>query len=163
MLQVWIAMVRNSKTRSVAKSVGNIPDSVNKCKSDIKCICWCSRAILTCLCGFKLFCRTGSQGLSWCCAQFWPLLDYYPPSIGRFRVGCGGGVRIRQSDSDFKRGVIIWQGVENRHNTGALHHWSATPYRVSYKTHAYEAGYVTTTFKCIIFQKSQHVKIVFNS
>ncbi len=40
-----------------------------------------------------------------CCAQFWPPPDYYPPSIGRFRVRCGGGVggevRIRQSDSDF--------------------------------------------------------------
>ncbi len=36
-----------------------------------------------------------------------PLPDYYPPSIGRFRVRCGGGVRarggvrIKQSDSDF--------------------------------------------------------------
>ncbi len=28
-----------------------------------------------------------------------PLPDYYPPNIGRVR--CGGGVRIRQSDSDF--------------------------------------------------------------
>ncbi len=51
-----------------------------------------------------------------------PLTDYYPPSIGRFRVRCGGGVRIRggvkirQSDSDFKEGVIIWQGVKNGHN-----------------------------------------------
>ncbi len=36
-----------------------------------------------------------------CCAQFWPLPDYYHPSIGRFRVGCGRGVRIRQSYSDF--------------------------------------------------------------
>jgi len=36
-----------------------------------------------------------------------PLPDYYPPSIGRFRVRCGGevkirgGIRIRQSDSNF--------------------------------------------------------------
>ncbi len=36
-----------------------------------------------------------------CCAQFWPPPDYYPPSIGRFRVRCGVGVRIRQSYSDF--------------------------------------------------------------
>ncbi len=42
-----------------------------------------------------------------CCAKLWPLPDYYPPSIGRFRVRGGGGVRIRggirirQSDSDF--------------------------------------------------------------
>ncbi len=36
-----------------------------------------------------------------CCAQFWPLPDYCPPSIDRFRVRCGGGVRIRQSDIDF--------------------------------------------------------------
>ncbi len=30
-----------------------------------------------------------------------PLPDYYPPSIGRFRVRARGGVRIKQSDSDF--------------------------------------------------------------
>ncbi len=39
--------------------------------------------------------------MSRCCAHFRPLPDYYPPSIGRLRVRCGGGVRIRQSDSDF--------------------------------------------------------------
>ncbi len=43
-------------------------------------------------------------------AEFWPLPDYYPPSIGRFRVRCGGGVsirggfRIKQSGSDFNEG-----------------------------------------------------------
>ncbi len=54
--------------------------------------------------------------------QFWTLPDYYPPSIGRFRVRCGGGVRVRGGvrirQSDSRRGVIIWQGVENGHNTG---------------------------------------------
>ncbi len=29
-----------------------------------------------------------------------------------------GGVRIRQSYSDFNKRAIIWQGVENGHNTG---------------------------------------------
>ncbi len=67
-----------------------------------------------------------------CCAQFWPLPDYYPPSIGRFRVRCGGGFRVRVGEglglgvglglgnqiAISKRGVIIWQGVENGHNTG---------------------------------------------
>ncbi len=39
-----------------------------------------------------------------------PLTDYPPPSPGRFRVRCGGGVRIRcgvrimQSDRDFNGG-----------------------------------------------------------
>ncbi len=34
--------------------------------------------------------------------QIWGPVRLLPPSIGRFRVRCGGGVRIRQSDSDFK-------------------------------------------------------------
>ncbi len=38
----------------------NLPDSVNKYKSDI---CWCNRADFTSLCGFELFCRSVvSQG-----------------------------------------------------------------------------------------------------
>ncbi len=31
-----------------------------------------------------------------------------------------GGVRIRQSYSDFNERGIIWQGVENGHNTGSV-------------------------------------------
>ncbi len=33
--------------------------------------------------------------------NFKPLPNYYLLSIGRFRVRCGRGVRIRQSESDF--------------------------------------------------------------
>ncbi len=36
----------------------NLPESVNKCKSNIKRIRWCSHAILTSLCRFELFCWT---------------------------------------------------------------------------------------------------------
>ncbi len=40
-----------------------------------------------------------------------------PPSIGRFRVRCGGGVRIRLSGSDFKERGNHLSGLENGHNT----------------------------------------------
>ncbi len=54
----------------------------------------------------------------WCCAQFWPLPNYHVPSIGRFRVRCGGGVRIRQLDSDFnERGNNLaggWKWAQHR-------------------------------------------------
>ncbi len=42
----------------------------------------------------------------------------YPPSIGRFRVRCGGGLGLGNHIEISTRGVIIWQGVENGHNTG---------------------------------------------
>ncbi len=45
----------------------------------------------------------------WCCAKFWSTSDYYPPSIGRFRVRYGDGVRIRQSCNHFNEGRVIWQ------------------------------------------------------
>ncbi len=54
-----------------------------------------------------------------CCAEFCTLPDYAPPSIGRFRRRCGGGVRIRevvrirQSGSDFNEGVHNLAGVQN--------------------------------------------------
>ncbi len=53
-----------------------------------------------------------------CCAEFCTLPDYAPPSIGRFRVRCGGGVRIRggvgirQLGSDFKEGMHNLAGVQ---------------------------------------------------
>ncbi len=55
----------------------------------------------------------------WCYAEFWPTSDYYPPSIGRFRVRCGDGVRIRQSCNHFNEGGGGGDlaGGENRHNT----------------------------------------------
>ncbi len=62
-----------------------------------------------------------------CCAQFWPLTDYYPPSIGRFRVRCGGGFRIRQSDSDFnQRGNNLAGGrkwAQHRFQNKSLRHF----------------------------------------
>ncbi len=58
--------------------------------------------------------------VSWrrCCAEFCTLPDYAPPSIGRFRSRCGGGVRIRggvgirQSGSDFNEGMHNLAGVQ---------------------------------------------------
>ncbi len=54
------------------------------------------------------------------CAQFWPLPDYYPSSIGRFRDRCGGGGGLGLGNQIqigiSRRGVIIWQGVKNGHN-----------------------------------------------
>ncbi len=53
-----------------------------------------------------------------CCAEFCTLPDYAPPSIGRLRVRCGGGVRIRggvgirQSGSDFNEGMHNLAGVQ---------------------------------------------------
>ncbi len=73
-------------------------------------------------------CRSWRQ----CCAQFWPLPDYYPPSIGRFRVRCGGGVRvrggvrIRQSYSDLKeRGNNLAGGRKwAQHRKAPDLHWN---------------------------------------
>ncbi len=43
--------------------------------------------------------------------NFKPLPNYYLPSIARFRVRCGRGVRIRQSESDFnERGNNLARG-----------------------------------------------------
>ncbi len=53
-----------------------------------------------------------------CRAEFCPLPDYASPSVGRFRVRCGGGVRIRggvgirQSGSDFNEGMHNLAGVQ---------------------------------------------------
>ncbi len=42
-------------------------------------------------------CRVGHpiHNCCLCCAEFYTLPDYAPPSVGRFRSLCGGGVRIR--------------------------------------------------------------------
>ncbi len=53
-----------------------------------------------------------------------PLPDYCPTSIGRFKIrvreGLALGVWLGLGNQVVIsiRGVIIWQGVENGHNTG---------------------------------------------